>query len=382
MNWISTLRSGIALVGLAVWSVHAAVLPEDRADLLYHSYDGGNVTVDGPSLLVRKQATTNTSVFYNYYIDNISSASIDVEVLVGATRYSEERTEQSAGIDYVHGKTTMNFSYTSSEENDYEAKSYHFNMSQDFFGDLTTLSLGYSKGSDTIRSSTDDTYLEFADRQNYRVGLSQILTKDLIMAVGFETITDEGSLRNPYRAYSYCVAGCTTRGFAPEKYPATRTSNALALRGSYFLPYRAAIHAEYKRYQDSWGIDANTMQLGYSQPWRDWMFDLRYRIYSQDKADFYSDIFDVADQFNFMGRDKELSTFGSTAVGITVSYEFTKTGWWIFEKGSANLSWDRISFTYDDFRDARQTSATVLPGTEPFYAFDADVIQLFVSLWY
>jgi len=36
-------------------AVRAGVLPEDRADLLYHSYDGGGVTIDGPSLLVRKQ---------------------------------------------------------------------------------------------------------------------------------------------------------------------------------------------------------------------------------------------------------------------------------------------------------------------------------------
>jgi len=31
------------------------VLPEDRADTLYHRYEGGGVTVDGPSLLVRRK---------------------------------------------------------------------------------------------------------------------------------------------------------------------------------------------------------------------------------------------------------------------------------------------------------------------------------------
>ncbi len=36
-------------------SVYAAVLPEDRADLLYHSYDGGGAEISGPSLLVRKK---------------------------------------------------------------------------------------------------------------------------------------------------------------------------------------------------------------------------------------------------------------------------------------------------------------------------------------
>ena len=33
----------------------AGVLPEDRADVLYHRYDGGGVTIHGPSVLVRKK---------------------------------------------------------------------------------------------------------------------------------------------------------------------------------------------------------------------------------------------------------------------------------------------------------------------------------------
>ena len=36
-------------------SAGAAVLPEDRADIMYHRYDGGGMTVDGPSVLVRKK---------------------------------------------------------------------------------------------------------------------------------------------------------------------------------------------------------------------------------------------------------------------------------------------------------------------------------------
>jgi hypothetical protein len=51
-------------------SVSAGVLPDDRADLMYHSYDGGGVKIDGPSLLVRKQVSDNFSVFGNYYVDS------------------------------------------------------------------------------------------------------------------------------------------------------------------------------------------------------------------------------------------------------------------------------------------------------------------------
>ncbi|MBV1959327.1 MAG: DUF3570 domain-containing protein, partial [Pseudomonadales bacterium] len=77
----------------------AAVLPEDRADVMYHSYDGGGITVGGPSVLVRKGFADTVSVSANYYVDTISSASIDV--VSTASPYQEERTEVSAGIDYL-----------------------------------------------------------------------------------------------------------------------------------------------------------------------------------------------------------------------------------------------------------------------------------------
>ena len=37
---------------LAGFPLMAGVPPEDRADALYHSYDGGGVEISGPSILV------------------------------------------------------------------------------------------------------------------------------------------------------------------------------------------------------------------------------------------------------------------------------------------------------------------------------------------
>ena len=377
----------LAILLLAGEFAFAAVLPDERIDALYHSYDGGGVQINGPSILVRKGVTTSTSAFYNFYIDNITSASIDVQL--GGSKYIEERTEQTLGLDYLHGKTKMNASFTDSSENDYEANTISVGVSQDFFGDLTTLNMGYSNGKDTVgkRSSVDQSSI---NRNNYRVSLTQILSKKSSISVAWETITDEATelnnsgvtLNNPYRSYSYLTTdggGNPIRGFAAEKYPSTRTSNALAIRGAYFIEPRSAIHAEARLYQDSWGIDAFNYQINYVKPIGDYLFDIRYRHYEQSKADFYSDLFDRVDQFEFMGRDKELSSYSNETIGVSVSYEFAKNGWGWVDKGSLNLSWDHISFNYTDYRDATQSG---LPGTEPLYAFDADVIQAFISIWY
>ena len=97
MAVIKRLIWGISLLATTTW---AAVLPEERADAMYHRYDGGGVTIDGPSVLVRKNFKDTVSVDANYYVDNVSSASIDV-LASGATPYSEERTEYTVCLLYT-----------------------------------------------------------------------------------------------------------------------------------------------------------------------------------------------------------------------------------------------------------------------------------------
>ncbi|MCG7900178.1 MAG: hypothetical protein JAY85_17180, partial [Candidatus Thiodiazotropha weberae] len=52
----------LMLALLPGFSLFATVLPEDRADIMYHRYDGGGVEVDGPSILVRKSVMDTVSL--------------------------------------------------------------------------------------------------------------------------------------------------------------------------------------------------------------------------------------------------------------------------------------------------------------------------------
>lgn len=355
----------------------AAVLPEDRADILYHSYSGGGVTINGPSILARKSLGEQVSIWGNYYVDSITSASIDV--VTSASQYTEERIEKGFGVDYLQDSTTLSLAYANSVENDFVANSMHFTVSQDMFGDLTTVSLGYSRGWDVITATGNPGLEENAKRQHFRLGVSQILTKNMLMDLSFETITDEGYLNNPYRSVRYLDGtGYASEG---EEYPNTRTSHAVALRALYYLPYRAALKAEYRMFNDTWGIQSNMTEVGYTHPFeKDWTFEFSYRLYSQTRADFYSDLFPYIDSQNYRARDKELSTFSSQSLGVGAGYEFVKKGWKFIDKGSANISYRHITFNYEDFRDLRAIGYA--PGTEPLYSFSADVLQLYVSVWY
>ena len=367
----------IALFGFCQ-AAFAGVLPEDRADILYHSFVGGGVEINGPSILVRKSIGSSVSLSANYYVDMISSASIDV--ITTASPYTEERTQYSLGMDYLRGNTTLSGGFTDSTESDFDSRTYNLSVSQDMFGDMTTLTLSYAYGDDTVRRSDDPTFFRDNTRQHYGVGLTQILTRNLITALNFETITDEGFLNNPYRSVRYLDPGSAIGySYEAELYPSTRTTNAIGIRAKYYLPYRAALEAQYRFFTDTWAIDANTVSIAYIHPWKEFIFTAKYRWHDQTGAHFFRDIFPRSEATNFRGRDKELSPLTSQTVKFAVAYELFSNGFGFIDKGTVNFSYDHLLVDYDEFRNA---STGAVLGEEPLYQLKANIIQGFFSFWY
>jgi hypothetical protein len=372
----------IAALLMAFGVAHAGVLPDDRADVLYHLYDGGGVQIDGPSVLVRKKAGKSLSFVGNYYVDMISSASIDV--ITTASPYTEERKQWSLGMDYLRGNTTMRVNYTSSEESDFDAETVSFSVSQDMFGDLTTVTLSYALGDDLVRRSDDATFERPLDRQIYGVGITQILTKNLISSLNVETVTEEGYLNNPYRSVRYFDVGSATGySFESELYPNTRTSNAVGLRLRYFLPYRAALEGEYRFFTDTWDIEGHTGSLSYIHPWNDFTFTGKFRYHDQTGAHFYRDLFPGPQATNFRGRDKELSALTSYTFKLQAAYEFLSDDgndtWGFIKRAKVTASLNMLSVDYHEFSDL---TAQEVIGSEPLYQLDANIFQIYFSFFY
>jgi len=402
------VRCVITCLGLAAVAgvSTAGVLPEDRADVLYFRYDGGGVTINGPSMLVRKSIGEHVSVAANYYIDMVSSASIDVQT--SASPYDDERTQSSLSMDFLHGKSTYSIGYVNSDESDYKAKTMFASVSHDMFGDLTTISFAFKSGQNEVFRNVkiDDVKqndpafndgLGKADMESksFSVGVSQIVTKNLVLSGQYEVITDEGWLNSPYRSVRFFI-GTDAQGQQPEKYPNTRSSNAASIRGKYFLPWRAAVDGMYRFYTDTWGVIGHTAELGYVHPLDtkfaggDWTFEGRLRYYTQTAADFYADIFPRADFSNFMARDKELATYNAITAGFGATYEFKIERFPWLTKGQINLRYDYMTIAYDDFRDATYSlgkfgalpDPPLAPGTEPLYELQANIFQFYISAFF
>jgi hypothetical protein len=380
-----------ALLALAVITAPAlsGVLPEDRADVMWHYYNGGDITVEGPEVLVRKKVGDSLSFTAGYYEDMISSASIDVKL--SASPYHEVRKQENGGVDYLHGNTTYSAGYIHSREPDYIADTTYYSISQSMFGDLTTVTMGYRRGWDQIFRDikdpdgeivNDPTFHQRADHRGYSLSVSQILTRNTIVNFNYELLTDEGYLANPYRKIRYLSPGGLGFTLADQVYPNTRTSNAASVQLKYYLPWHAALTAQYRFFRDTWDIVANTAEVDYTFPvWKHWLFDTSARYYQQTHASFYSDLFPRADYQNYMARDRELAAFHSYDVGAGASYQFWVPGAPWISKSTANFRYDHLLIDYSDFRDAL-LAAEYGAGNEPLYRLNANIMEFFVSIWF
>jgi len=393
---LSPFTRTLLALGIAVAPALAGVLPEDRADVMWHLYKGGDITIQGPSVLVRKKVGDNLSLSANYYEDMISSASIDVKL--SASPYHETRRQESVAADYLHGKSTYSAGFITSKEPDYKANTEYFAVSQDMFGDLTTLTLGYRRGWDRVYKDmknpvtgqietetifNGNTRPAIADHRGYSLSLSQILTRNAILGFNYELLTDQGYLANPYRVIRFLAPGQGLGfGKADPVYPTTRTSSSASVQLKYYLPYRAALTGQYRFFHDTWGITARTAEVDYTHPVRKHLIlDGSFRYYHQGPADFYSDLFPRANYQNFMGRDRELAAFNSYTVGAGASWLFAMPFVPALGKNSINLRVDHLMIDYSDFRNAL-LAGTYGAGNEPLYKLNANIFQVFVSIWF
>ncbi len=358
--WVARLI-GALLTGSGA---HAAVLPEDRAEALLHSYDGGGVKASGPAFLVRKSLADRVSLSANYYVDAVSNASIDV--VTTASPFKETRTSFGLGADYLVRDALVSLSMDRSREPDYNADSFALDIAQDVFAGMTTVSLGFTRGRDAVGKKGLG-FFDHATHWQYRSGVTQILSPRWLASINLEAVADDGYLGSPYRAAR--VFGATV----PERNPRTRSSRAVEARTIGEVgdaDARTALRAKFRHYWDNWDIRAETLEVGAARVFGGrWLADASLRFYSQGRALFYSD--NATSETLYISRNRQLGSFKSTSLAAKLTYSFDGAA----AKYGTRLTgaYELKRFRFSDFTDLR---------TGGLYSHDASVLQLFVSANY
>jgi len=340
----------------------AVDLPADRAEGMYHVYQGGGVTATGPALLVRKSLLDKVSLSGSYYVDAVSNASIDV--VTTASPFKENRTAYELGLDYAYRDALVSLSTSSSTEPDYTANAVGIDVSQEVFGGMTTVALGYTRAVDKVSKKGAPEFKDSAKHWQYRVGVTQILSPRLLGSANLEVVSDDGYLGSPYRVARVFGAA------VPERNPRTRTSRAIKLRLIGDLGQRNAARGEYRYFFDTWDVKAHTAEVGYSRYiGENWLADGFVRVHSQSAALFYADNASV--ETAYLTRNRQLSAFRSLGIGGKLSYLAKKVPGRYEVK--LNGAIERVRFDYSDFTDLRSGGN---------YRFDANLFQVYVTATY
>jgi len=326
---------------------------EDRFSIKYQHYEDDKsiyykntkgVTSDRWLVALTKAITEKTSLALNYGVDAISSASWKVDGVTSASRRAgeEDRHSGSLGVNHTIGKATVSAGMGLSRENNYNSDYVYASVGQEFNKRNTNVTLTVSKAWDDIYSTKIGESRDFPrDKETSTLALSltQTITPWTIAAIGHEYSTVDG-----YQAHPENVVQLSNGSFTDELHPETRYRNASVIRVNQYLPWRGAIHADYRYYNDSWGIDSNTLGLKYYQYlYSDLILRARYRYYSQGAADFYSENPTTADRLPTI--DGKLRDFDSELYGVKFIYNITKLankmGLKAAEKINLDVKYDR-----------------------------------------
>lgn len=357
----SALVHGLGALGGLLFGHHARAvdLPGDKGEALLHVYDGGGVTASGPAFLVRKSLTDRISLNGSYYVDMVSNASIDV--VTTASKFKETRNAYEVGADYVVRDTLMSLKLSRSDEPDYLSDALSADISQEVFGGMTTVSMGFTRGSDDVYKKADPEFADEVTRWQYRLGVTQILSTRLLASANFEAVSEDGFLGSPYRVARVFGAA------VPERNPRARNSRALEFRAVYDMGSRDAIRGSYRYFWDNWDIKSHTFEVGYDRHVAEgWIAGGHVRYYMQDQALFYSD--NATTETRYISRNRQLSKFNDVAIGAKATYTFASVPGRYELQAHANYEFMR--FDFDNFTDLRNGK---------LYAYNAHVFQLLVT---
>ncbi len=209
-------------------------------------------------------------------------------------------------------------------ENDYRSAYGGISGRFDFNRKLTTLSYGFTYTHSDIQATLDHDASPYLVKDSYRaslrqrfkgglgldqllgerrdvafkLGLSQILSRDDVLSLNLGYTKSFGFLENPYKAVTVIFIDPAQLGHQVilgdrrallEERPAERNQGVLGVKWVHCLaPWEAALHLGYQFARDDWGISAHTFEAQWIQPLGGgWTIAPRIRYYSQDQASFY-----------------------------------------------------------------------------------------------
>ncbi|MBI5609427.1 MAG: DUF3570 domain-containing protein [Deltaproteobacteria bacterium] len=310
---------------------------------VYRNNDG--LQVISPWLQARQRVKGGAALQADLKTDFISAASVDM--ISGASpRFHDTRNEAGLQALYDEQGLAGHAGYTYSTENDTRSHTVSVGAAREWLSRNLSTSLTYGLGLDRLGSVREPEAL-WHDRTSHRLDatITQLLSRTAVASLAYTVQQISGFQSSPYRMVPLVPksADLWTRGHAQwvaEQHPDERTRHGVTIEARQALSNRWFLRALYRGYVDTWGVRANTGELGAT-------FKVHYavevelsnRFYWQSRASFERAMYSV--ERDFMTRDRRL--VGQIADSTQLTVRTRWLNWEAMLQGVAG--WER----YDDF---------------------------------
>ena len=253
----------------------------------------------------------------------VESVNGDAKVAMSGATIYEKRSDITASGRRYFDSGNLGISLTISDENDYRSNSMAVDGSFTLANNSTTISGGASYSDDEL-SPTDALLfnrIPSATKANSSafVSVTQILNKFSILQSGISTARASGFLSDPYKLV--------------DRRPEERNQFTWTTSWRrYFRAQTSALHANYRYYDDDFGVSSHTLDLSLHKTFRRSITlvpSLRY--YQQDAANFFTPASDFLQASDFNSADFRLSSYGALSAGLKLNarvgkYTFVLSG--------------------------------------------------------
>lgn len=340
------------------------------ASKLRYYKDNDQLTVVTPIVSFSQRIYDTTTLGLTYTADIVTAATVDVRTHA-TPKFKETRNGLGAHASHRFLRQQMDLSgfIELSREADYESMTVGAGISKDLFEKNLTLAGGYAFVGNVVgRSKTS--FSQFADRlQIHALNFSatETLSPKTLLQLSGSLIINSGYQASVYRYVPIYLQGTVDptqideefllNGDVaplvrpPETLPRKRYRYAGVAHISQYLPWKAAIAADYRFYSDSWSVRSHTIGVKlYQELPAGLELRLRNRFYTQTEADFYQATYVVqtpADLPQYFTIDRELSTYWYDMPGIKLTWRIGGGGW--FEGLAFDADFDAQYAQYNDF---------------------------------
>lgn len=230
----------------------------------------------------------------------------DPKVIMSGASIEDTRTEVAVTTRYYYDRGNAGFNYTYSDEDDYESDAFSLDGSLNSTDGLTTYSAAISASYDDIDPTQGtvptNTRKDDKDIRSAWVGVSRIVSKQAIVRFGLSYTYRDGFLTDPYK-------------FRDQRPDERKEWVATTGYRRYFIEPDAALHVDYRYFNDDWDVESHTLDIAWVQNvGSNAQFTPFVRYYSQEEAEFFSVVANTDDRY--YADDYRLSAYGAFSIGL------------------------------------------------------------------